>query len=119
MDFVTSHFGAIAIANPPKSDDKYVEKSVQLVRGSFSRNDLLHNPYFRLRKLFKGGNYSRKYGILKVFSYIVVNLWHNCNVIYTRYVMLHNTASSWLVFTQCNLYYWLLVINGQKCKRNF
>ena len=28
-------------------DDKYVEKSVQLVRGSSFRNDLLQNPYFR------------------------------------------------------------------------
>ena len=27
-------------------DDKYVEKSVQLVRGSSFRNDLLQNPYF-------------------------------------------------------------------------
>ena len=35
-----------AIANPPKSDDKHVEKSVQLVRGSSFRNDLLQNPYF-------------------------------------------------------------------------
>ena len=48
MDFVTSHFGKmnLAIANPPKSDDKYVEKSVQLVKGSSFRNDLLQNPYF-------------------------------------------------------------------------
>ena len=29
-------------------DDKYVEKSVQLVRGSSFRNDLLQNPYFSL-----------------------------------------------------------------------
>ena len=28
-------------------DDKYVEKSVQLVRGSSFRNDLLQNPYFK------------------------------------------------------------------------
>ena len=28
-------------------DDKYVEKSVKLVRGSFFRNDLLQNPYFK------------------------------------------------------------------------
>ena len=27
-------------------DDKYVEKSVQLVRGSSFQNDLLQNPYF-------------------------------------------------------------------------
>ena len=27
-------------------DDKYVEKSVQLVRGSSFRNNLLQNPYF-------------------------------------------------------------------------
>ena len=51
MDFVTSHFGKMDLllhpANPHKSDDKYVEKSVQLVRGSSFRNDLLQNPYFR------------------------------------------------------------------------
>ena len=29
-------------------DDKYIEKSVQLVRGSSFRNDLLQNPYFRV-----------------------------------------------------------------------
>ena len=48
MDFVTSLFGKMNQhpANPPKSDDKYVEKSVQLVRGSSFRNDLLQNPYF-------------------------------------------------------------------------
>ena len=28
-------------------DDKYVEKSVKLVRGSSFRNDLLQNPYFK------------------------------------------------------------------------
>ena len=28
-------------------DDKYVEKSVQLVRASSFRNDLLQNPYFK------------------------------------------------------------------------
>ena len=33
-------------------DDKYVEKSVQLVRGSSFRNDLLQNPY--LKKLTLG-----------------------------------------------------------------
>jgi hypothetical protein len=27
-------------------DNEYVEKSVQLVRGSSFRNDLLENPYF-------------------------------------------------------------------------
>ena len=31
-------------------DDKYVEKSVQLVRGSSFRNDLLQNPYFNIHK---------------------------------------------------------------------
>ena len=38
-------------ANPPKSDDKYVEKSVQLVRGSSFQNDLLQNPYFKYQLL--------------------------------------------------------------------
>ena len=49
FDHICHHFcvGATgATANPPKSDDKYVEKSVQLVRGSSFRNDLLQNPYF-------------------------------------------------------------------------
>ena len=36
-----------ATANIPKSDDKYAQKSVQLVRGSPFRNDLLQNPYFK------------------------------------------------------------------------
>ena len=40
------HFLLGAIANPPKSDGKYVEKSVQVVRGSSFRNDLLQSPYF-------------------------------------------------------------------------
>ena len=34
-------------------DDKYVEKSVQLVRGSFFRNDLLQNPYFDSLLMFQ------------------------------------------------------------------
>ena len=38
--------GAGATANPPKSDDKYARKSVQLVRGSSLRSDFLQNPYF-------------------------------------------------------------------------
>ena len=50
MDFVTKSFRKdeplLHSANPPKSDDKYVEKSVQLVRGSSFRNDLLKKPYF-------------------------------------------------------------------------
>ena len=73
MDFVTSHFGQMklwpvehffqrichhfwvgllgAIANPPTSDDTYVEKSLQLVRGSSLWNDLLQNP-FKFHELF-------------------------------------------------------------------
>ena len=69
MDFVRSHFGNMnlwpvehffehicyhfwvgatgATANPPKSDDKYAQKSVQLVRGSSFRSDFLQNPYFK------------------------------------------------------------------------
>ena len=37
-----------ATANPLKSDDKYGQKSVQLVRGSFFRSDFLQNPYFKI-----------------------------------------------------------------------
>ena len=33
-------------ANPPKSDDKYAQKGVQLVRVSPFRSDFLQNPYF-------------------------------------------------------------------------
>ena len=60
MDFVTSHFGKmmfwleenlifsnVLIRGESNFDDKYVEKSVQLVIGSSFRNDLLQNPYFR------------------------------------------------------------------------
>ena len=36
-----------ATANPPKSDDKYPQKSVQLVRGSSFQSDFLQNPYFK------------------------------------------------------------------------
>jgi hypothetical protein len=39
---------APATANPPKSDDKYAQKSVQLVRVSSFRSDFLQNPYFRI-----------------------------------------------------------------------
>ena len=35
-----------ATANPPKSDDKYAQKSVQLVRVSSFRSDFLQNQYF-------------------------------------------------------------------------
>ena len=36
----------VLIRGEPNFDDKYVEKSVQLVIGSSFRNDLLQNPYF-------------------------------------------------------------------------
>ena len=32
--------------NPPKSDDKYAQKSVQQVRGLSFQSDFLQNPYF-------------------------------------------------------------------------
>ena len=73
MNFVRSHFGKMnlsdqlntffehichhfwvgatdAIANPAKSDDKYAQKSVQLVSGSSFRFDFLQNPYFNSDK---------------------------------------------------------------------
>ena len=43
-----NHF-APATANPPKSDDKYAQKSVQLVRVSSFRSVFLQNPYFNTR----------------------------------------------------------------------
>ena len=52
MDFVTSHFGKmnLAIANPSKSDDKYVEKSVQLVRGCYKIHTLVKVIYTKYSK---------------------------------------------------------------------
>ena len=47
-------FGAGATAHPPKSDDKYAQKSVQLVRGSSFRCDFLQNPYFKSQLILKG-----------------------------------------------------------------
>ena len=47
--FLSSHLGGFAVgatANPPKSDDKYAQKSVQLVRGSSFQSDFLQNLYF-------------------------------------------------------------------------
>ena len=35
------------LLHPPKSDEKYAQKSVQLVRGSSFQSDFLQNPYFR------------------------------------------------------------------------
>ena len=37
-------------------DDKYVEKSVQLVRGSSFWNDLLQNPYFNKQNGKRGND---------------------------------------------------------------
>ena len=52
---MSSFLGGFAVApapaNPPKSDDKYAQKSVQLVRVSSFRSDFLQNPYFRRKKL--------------------------------------------------------------------
>ena len=38
----------VLIRGESNLDDKYVEKSVQLVRGSSFQNDLLQNPYFNI-----------------------------------------------------------------------
>ena len=45
-----------ASANPPKSDDKYAQKSVQLVRGSSLWSEFLQNPYFRMSLNFHRKN---------------------------------------------------------------
>ena len=51
-------------------DDKYVEKSVQLVRGSSFRNGLLQNPYFR-RTVFSSPS------VLSSFAWgIIGRFWH-------------------------------------------
>ena len=41
-------FSNVFIRGESNFDDKYVEKSVQPVRGSSFRNDLLQNPYFKV-----------------------------------------------------------------------
>ena len=46
MDFVTSQF-AIASSKPTQKWGQICWKSVQLVKGSSFRNDLLQNPYFK------------------------------------------------------------------------
>jgi hypothetical protein len=53
-----------ATANPPKSDDKYALKSVQLVRGSSFRSDFFHNPYFSLHV-----NWVKIFSHSKLFSF--------------------------------------------------
>ena len=45
FEHICHHFWMGATAKP-KSDDKYAQKSVQLVRGSSFRSDFLQNPYF-------------------------------------------------------------------------
>ena len=63
-----------ATANPPKSYDKYAQKSVQLVRGSSFRCDLLQNPYFRyfdaLNEIldFQKTKYRQKNFVGKIFK---------------------------------------------------
>ena len=42
----------VLIRGESNFDDKYVEKSVQLVRGSSYRNDLLQIPYFTKYSVF-------------------------------------------------------------------
>ena len=37
------------LLHPPKIDDKYAQKKVQLVRGSSFRSDFLQNPHFKTR----------------------------------------------------------------------
>ena len=44
------HFWVGATANPPKNDDKYAQKNVQLVKGSSFPSDFLQNPYFRIER---------------------------------------------------------------------
>ena len=47
---MSSLLGEIAVGlllHPPEKDDKYAQKSVQLVRGSSFRSDFLQNPHFK------------------------------------------------------------------------
>ena len=59
--FLSGGFTTTAVINPPlclgeeesNFDDEYVEKNVQLVRGSSFRNDMLQNPYFSKLSLLR------------------------------------------------------------------
>ena len=50
------HFWVGATANPPKSDDRYV----QLTRGAFIINDVLQNPHFKKQPNFCSGQKEAK-----------------------------------------------------------
>ena len=113
MNFVRSHFGKMnlwqvehffqhichhfwvgllgVIAKTPKSDDKHVEKSVQLVR-SF-QNDLLQNPYF--------------------------SQFHDffLNLIFGGFCYLAQRAAQWM--TDCNVREWLIWFWPCKCFISF
>ena len=45
---ICHHFWVGATANPPKSDDIYV----QLTRGAFILNDFIQNPHFRQQIIY-------------------------------------------------------------------
>ena len=49
FEHISHHFWVgllLHLLHPSKSDDKYAQKSVQLVRGSSFWSDFLQNPYF-------------------------------------------------------------------------
>ena len=51
FEHISDHFWVgllLHLLHPPKSDDKYAQKSVQLIRGSSFRSDFLQNPYFNI-----------------------------------------------------------------------
>ena len=51
FEHICHHFWVGATANPPKSNDRYAQESVQLVRGSSLQSDFLQNPYFSVVKM--------------------------------------------------------------------
>ena len=46
FEHIRHHLCVGATASPAKSDDKYAQKNVELVRGSSFHSDFLQKPYF-------------------------------------------------------------------------
>ena len=64
------------LLHPPKSDDKYAQKSVQLVRGSSFRSDFLQNPYFNTTTtMFTINHYSTNTWTFLIYSSILYSLF--------------------------------------------
>ena len=84
-----------AIANPPKSDDKYVEKSVQLVRGSSFRNDLLQNPYFSKTFANKYRSFHSYFILYKRFGHRRTQQKSSCHEEHEETELIHIKTPVW------------------------